>query len=472
MEHIELVRSTVSYITVTANRKKYNLQMIALKKYLNLIPIGDIENELIKTVERFSLDNELILCKDFFLKNDSFTPRNSIVISPVYYIYYTHLVFKIFDKSFFCEEDKVCFSRTKIKSFYSGELIYTDQKDIIEKCATFDRSYNLFKMEREKLENKYIYKFDVQNFFDSISISNLILKLKMSFPGNEDVIELERFFSICNMHTLPQLHYSIASSLLSQFYLNDFDNILEVFLYKNNQYLIRFVDDMYIYQDYPFVERDLNNLKDLICTLLWKDNLTVNLNKSRLVKPDEFEEMFKLTGGSNYEEELEFVTEKFIEDEASQLVTNPMFIEFFNELNDLYLNQGTDITLYQKKLSDLSSDDHSKIFNNIIYGEKWRNLDDEVLYKLIKNWRYVFFNPNQFTVLFVKVNRYLENKRKEEYPFVRELLNHFHQVNEPSIREIITVITYLNQNRNKNKDILMKISYLSPEYTKYLKKYT
>lgn len=468
---ISIPHLTINYMRALSKKKMYNPQVRSIKGMLFQAE-DRLLIELKKSFKEFRKSNELIISKDFHFKNDSFTPRNMLLISPMYYMYYTNLIFHIFEGSKFLSEGILNFSNERMRIFYSGILEYTNNIDTISKNATFDKSYNQFKRCRENIFNKHILKIDIKDFFNSIPIPKLIQKLKKCF-GEESIYinELECFFVECNISTLPQFHYSIGSSILSQFYLKEFDEGIQTYLNDKDAMLLRFVDDMYISKNEPFSDKEYHTIIDNINSLLWKDNLVLNINKTKLFLMDEFEENYKLVDLDGYDEELDYIVEENIKQRAIEIIEDDSFFNLLMKLNELYDEQGVNIKKYKTYLEEISDDDHSKIFNSIIYSNKWMKVDADKLFEMIKCWKYIFFNPSQFTIFFIKVTRYLENKNKEEYPYIKNFLNYFYKLNEPVLREIISVNTYLYQNKRKNGEILNVLKNINSSYVEFIEKY-
>lgn len=465
---------TISYIKVLSNKKVYNVQSIAIKKMLATKPVKEIKEQLNKSVYRFCEDNQLILARDFLYKNDSFTPRNMYVISPIYYAYYTNLVFKIAKKLLDSNSDELNFSNKYMKIYYSGILEFNNDIEKVNSNAIFNKSYNLFKKEGEKHFDKHVIKVDIKDFFNSITIKKLIAKLKSKVGDINEVNELEKFFSYCGFNTLPQLHYSIASSILSQIYLMDFDNKLKEILRENNLYLIRFVDDMYIFKEAEELKlRDVNELLDSINSILWLDDLLLNSSKTKVLKPKEYEENFKLVNRVSFNE-LSFSSEQIIEDKANEVIDNGNFTDLICQLCELEKNSGIDIKKYLNLLDkyiSINGEDSNKIINNIIFSGKWKRLSPNDLMKLTGNWRYILFNPSQFTVLFVLINRYLERHKIVDGSNIKKLLSYmFRRVNY-KFRETLVIVAYLFQNKKKNKELLDKIKYLNNNYVEFIECY-
>jgi hypothetical protein len=98
--------------------------------------------------------------RDFVYKNDYFTPRNVYLINPLYYTFYTYLVFSIVYTSS-REKSIFDFSRKQMRIFYSGLLdIRLNQKEI-KRNARYNSSYKMYQEEREKHLGKPALKIDL-----------------------------------------------------------------------------------------------------------------------------------------------------------------------------------------------------------------------------------------------------------------------------------------------------------------------
>lgn len=86
---------TYYYVSVMASIKKYNLQSIAINKFVQKINKQDFINQLNKPFDEFNRLYSPFLARDIIFKSNSITTRNSILISPAHYFYYTKLVYDL-----------------------------------------------------------------------------------------------------------------------------------------------------------------------------------------------------------------------------------------------------------------------------------------------------------------------------------------------------------------------------------------
>ena len=237
----ELVLNIAYYYVITvAKSKPYNIQMKAILNEFNNKSI-DI-NSYIETFETFNNNNEAFICKDFVYKNNLATYRKFYIASPSLYLYYTFQVFELY-----FDITKNIFNSSNIDIYYSG-IVKENFKEIKENCD-FNNQYEKYKKKQSEYKNNYVLITDIANFFDSISIDALLRKcdsLISSYRGREAINNLKSLFIKFNIVSLPQLHYSIASSLLSQIYLVDITKEVDQLLQQNNWVGVRFVDDFCI----------------------------------------------------------------------------------------------------------------------------------------------------------------------------------------------------------------------------------
>ncbi|MCK2158699.1 reverse transcriptase domain-containing protein [Exiguobacterium sp. 17-1] len=462
---------TYSYVFAISDQK-YNPQMIANMNLFKKLGKDKIIEILSFPIEKFCNKYDPHKVRDFVYKNDYFTPRNVFLINPIYYIYYTYLVFKIIYKDL-GKSGEINFSDGNMKVFYSGLLdIRFSQPDIIKK-GKYKNSYKLFQKEREKYLGKSVLTVDVQDFFNSISISNLTKKLK-SIIGQKKIVEdLEYFFKYCDLESLPQFHSSIASSILSQIYLTNFDAKVKELLVREKLQLIRYVDDMYIIHDGKNIDRKKNNsILNELSYYLWKDKLVLNTSKTKMLSPDEYKHITELKE-TNYEDSIKFSSEKLIEDKALDVIESGTLNILIDELCEIEKNDGIDLEKYKllsNKYLSIENDNVSKVIKNIIYSKKWINLDVESLKKIILNWEYILFNPSEFTVLYILVYKYLEENKLiiDERSKMKQILNYLFKNDVFTLRDTLVAVSYLFQNKIMHQDLLKKISLVNPDYIKYL----
>lgn len=470
----KIARLAIDYVLGMSRSKKFNPQAIA-----NIRSSNDFEKDIIllnMSAIQFCNIVEFHKVKDFIYKNDYFTPRRMFIISPTYYVYYTTLVFRIAEKYLSKKTAKLDFSKDRVNVFYSGLLDLAPLKKNIAKRAQFNESYRRFQKKREKYFGFPVLKIDIQDFFHSIKTVELIRKLRVLLGNDKMIDDLEYFFRYCEFDSLPQLHYSIASSILAQFYLMDFDARMQSILFRDNLHLIRFVDDMYIIHldGVESIKRN-NNLLNEISYFLWEDSLVLNTNKTKILSIEEYKEDYELVK-SNYIDQTPYSAEKLIDKKAQEALNNEELAELIEKLCELEKNNGIDLLEYSKLMKfylSIDGEEVGKVLNNIIYSGKWRGLENDKLIKIVDNWRYILFNPTQFTVLFLLVYRFLEKQKalNDNGQKVNQILNYLFKENIFTFRDTLVAISYLFQSSFDNEDLLNKVREVSNEYVEFIERF-
>jgi hypothetical protein len=474
MDHLSIANLTFKYVLSMSNSKKYNPQTIANKNVLNNYGLAGIKKELDREIKDFCEKYSPMKARDFIYKNDYFTPRNMYLINPLYYTYYTNIVFKIANL-FLANETKIGFSNDRMRIFYSGILDFNLSEKEIRKNAMFNYSYKSFQREREIYLGKPVLKIDLQDFFNSIKVKRLINKLKNYFGEQKVIDDLEYFFNFCEFEQLPQLHYSIASSILSQIYLMDFDTKIKELLERENLYLIRFVDDMFIiHLDGKLNEKKNNSMLNEISYFLWEDELVLNSSKTKLLSPEEYKCSVELINIEYNDNQKSFLSEKIIDERAEEIISNRDLIILIETLCQLEESVGIDLKRYRELVNEyisIEGEDARKVLNNIIFSEKWRYLKDEDLLTIVKNWKYILFNPSQFTILYMLVCRYLESKKLIDGSKVKKILNYLYRNKYFNFRDTLVAVAYLFQNNKKNKELLKRVETVNKNYVDFIESF-
>lgn len=463
------------YVLVMSKKKRYNAQTAANYNYLNRIGKKKAIQIIQSKKNIFYDTHEPWIVKDFVYKNDYFTPRNMYLINPLYYLYYTYLVFEI-SSLFLNRRGILDFSRENMSVFYSGTLNFNTRKSEINKYALFNHSYSRFQQKRKEYFGKPVLKIDIQNFFQNIKINRLILKLRELYGNRSIINELELFFRRCKFDTLPQLHYSIASSILSQFYLQEFDDRIDELLTDEQLFLIRFVDDMYlVHLNGTGAIKKNNNILNQLSYFLWEDELALNTSKTKMLSVEEYRNDYE-TSKSEYNDVGSFSPEKIIDEKTTRILEDGSFISFIKELCELEKEKGIDLSEYKRLMVEYLSvegEDANKVLNNLIFSNKWKNMSDRDLKKIIYSWKYILFNPSVFTVLYIFVYEFLEKKGaiKDNGKKIKRILNYLFRNKLFTFRDTLIAVSYLFQRNFEHRDLLKKIEGVNPVYVQFVDKY-
>ncbi|MCD8865285.1 hypothetical protein [Staphylococcus arlettae] len=419
-----------NYVITVAKSKPYNIQMKAILNEFNNKSI-DI-NSYIKTFENFNNNNEAFICKDFVYKNNLATYRKFYIVSPSLYLYYTYQTFELY---FDIIKKNNIFNYSHIDIFYSG-IVNEDFKAIKENCD-FNNQYEEYKNKQAEYKNNYVLITDIANFFESINVDVLLSKcnsLVFSYRGKDAINNLKGLFMRFNIASLPQLHYSIASSLLSQIYLVDITREADQLLQQNNWSGVRFVDDFCINLNKKFTYKDINKFLHEYSNLLYKENLNLNLSKTKRLTPKNFEKLISTNKDkSGYDENIKSIEEylnlkkgKYSVNDSIKKKANSLledagneFMNFIVEVKKIYKSYGLDIKRYNKKVDkyfSINKEDSSKVIKHFIFNQEWKKEISEIdLKTIIECKELIYFDPMNFTILYCLIHSYLNISKNSHF---------------------------------------------------------
>lgn len=471
MSEEEILIYSYDYLMSGARGRKYNLQFIAINNYFN-------KKENYPKLEDYNLDYddfikkyESFCVRDFVYKKDYYSTREMYLISPSHYLYYTFNVFKYF----YGNQERLNFSKNNIKVFYSGLLSFSDSNIYIN--SNYSNSYNKFQSEKLSFVGGRALVLDIQDFFKNISTKTLIEKLfeyNRSSECEKSINNLDNFFKVNNFGSLPQLHYSISSSVLSQFYLISFTEEMNNILADEDCKAVRFVDDMVISLPKNKRKKKMNEVLNKLTYYLWKDRLNLNSSKTKFLETTEYEKLVTLLEPS-YSDEISsnYVSNKIIDDKVDWLLKNQAqnLIEFFDKLRKCFLSYSVDLEEYHNYINEyiaIDGDHATKVINHLIFGKKWHSLDKEVLIKLVEDNTYVFFNPMQFTTFFLLVIKHLKLLGYYDPSILDNFINELKNKNALTFREGVITIQYFLQMKLSDKELITKMEKINKKYVEFL----
>lgn len=481
MKDSEILFRAYQYVYEMAKSKPYNIQSIAINIFFGKInnnPVNDAT--YLCGYEEFCKKHPISSAKDFIYKRDYYTTREMYLISPSHYLYYTFNVFKYFFKNF--GEKKIDFSTKNIQINYSGMITF-EKFAPIKDYSKFNYSYELFQDKKNSFIGDRVLVMDIQDFFKNINTSRLIDKLKerdILKSSTSDINNISNFFKYNHFNSLPQMHYSIASSALSQFFLEDFTKEMDHILAKENCEGTRFVDDMYIRIPKRKRIKTINNMLNKFTYYLWKDGLNLNSTKTKVLDKNKYEKNVELAEDSYSEEQInkrrKYFTERLITNKVDKLLANDakLLRNFFLKLKELDDKNGIDLTEYHKLVDEFIAIDGehiSKVINNLIYGSKWKSLNIDTLNELIANNNFVFFNPSQFTTFFILIYEHLKLIKKLNDDFLSELINTLKYGDIYTFRESIITIQHFVQSKKLDDELVKKMIVVNKDYIDFLQKY-
>lgn len=179
---------------------------------------------------------------------------------------------------------KVDSKSPNIFSYYGGDIQWTNEKLVYNKKSIYYRHYhNLFKrkvteLSDEKEANRILVQLDIQNYFDELSISNLLRLINnyakpselKKYQYDELTQELIQFFFMyLHGNNLPQSSNNIFSGYIGYLYMIFGDHIVEDVVnsvrfdkHIEEYKIVRYVDDIYLSLDLPKDEKSNSLLSE------------------------------------------------------------------------------------------------------------------------------------------------------------------------------------------------------------------
>lgn len=231
---------------------KYYQEYIHNKKYI------DICNKILNNNYKFSIPKKIIISKMGKNKKRvvySFNEDETMVLKLISYLMY------------------------KYDNLFEDNL-YSFRKNNGVKNAI----YNLTK--KNNITNKYAYKVDISNYFNSINISSLLKNLKDDLNDIclYNLIEkiLENDKCIYNSNIISEKKGVMAgvpiSAFLANYYLKDIDSYFR----SQNVIYLRYADDIILFAN---SKEELNTLKDDLINKILEKDLIINKNKEFIYSP-------------------------------------------------------------------------------------------------------------------------------------------------------------------------------------------
>lgn len=485
MNATEILQLSFKYIN--AIDKSYNLQYKAIKNFFNRKSnyLNKNQNYYLGDYNTLLSKYDTDLTKDFIYKNDYFTTREMYLISPAHYLFYTFNVFQYLYQVF---GTQINFSSSQIEVFYSGNITFDSSK--VKENANFNTPYNNFIQHRNSYVGHKVLSIDLQDFFKNIKIQHLVNKLthhakernNYTTEVKSSIKNIEDFLSY-NFSSLPQLHHSIASSVLSQIYLINFTNKMSQRLKNISKDLVatRFVDDMYIRIPKWTRTKKIHLLLDQINYDLWEEHLNLNSNKTKIYTKQQFEknsQLGSLNESTPINPQKKFSQSTLIQNKVNDLLQNngKKLKEFFKMLNYTESTSGSDIHRYKKVLKkyiEVDNGNVSKVFNELIFGnqfKKYLNIND--MLEILKNNNYILFNPSQLTIFFIQINNELKKLTDNKIDYIERLdtliSNNIRM--DSKLKNNIIIANYFLQNQ-KRVCSLDYLKHLNKSYSSFIEKY-
>ena len=187
----------------------------------------------------------------------------------------------------FNRDDNIIF---KFIAYY----LYVFDEIFGKNCYSFRRGYGAKDAIRKfrgnkKYSEKYCYKADISNYFNSIDVDILINKIE--FLKEKDIKLYNLFKKVLNeekvyegKNIIKECHGAMAGTPCSPFFANIYLTDVDDYFEKGNVEYFRYSDDVLIFAD---SKEELDELVDNFKEKIKEYNLTINNDKVMYTKPGE-----------------------------------------------------------------------------------------------------------------------------------------------------------------------------------------
>ena len=142
-------------------------------------------------------------------------------------------------------------------------------------------------LKKEDIDSCYVYKLDIQNYFNSINVDKLLPMLKDVLSDDdrlysllENVLCIDK--AIINDEVVSESHGVMAGTPISTFLANVYLSDLDRYFQQNNVHYARYSDDIIVFAE--SIEK-LEEHKQYIYSVIQNKGLAINPSKENLFLP-------------------------------------------------------------------------------------------------------------------------------------------------------------------------------------------
>lgn len=414
----------------------------------------------IKNGQFLELDSTYKKAIRYIQKGDGSLRRTSL-ISPLNYLILL---------SIGCEVEK--YYKHKRKTDDKHASVYCSSSFGLEATEQYKKSYNEYRTSIQYGHDSYSYyfKIDIKNFYDFIDVDklfNLIEEEKIF--DTRSILLLSTFIKLIGDGRFPTVDgHGGLSYLATNVYLDTLDfstqKWIEDRLESKDYYLVRYVDDLYIFFNSDTDERAelfATDLLDYVRDLYIGFNLYLNESKQvRLGKTSEVSEEVSVRfydffiNGEHLNYELYYSTKDLL--------------EFFKRINEMPKHASSDnfsyaLDAFKKKDLEISRSD---ILNGFLYNNSKIFENDEIVRQLdsiiLRNIRFLKLSVKQLVVAILNTkNRELIKK------MLNQIFENYREGRQTKYDELI-IVEYLIQRGLKHKELISKLNESNVEVGEYI----
>ncbi|WP_312499083.1 AbiA family abortive infection protein [Enterococcus sp.] len=442
------------------------------KMYLQMYPFSLIDEEwenitseiffeeFIKTGKFLEFDSTYFNPVRYTQKGDG-SLRRTILVSPLSYLILLATG---------CEIERQYRYKQKVKNTHAS--IYCSSSFGLDPTELYKKSYDEYRTSLQYGHDQfsYYFKIDITNYYDSIDVNRLfkLIEDEKILDARSSLL-LSTFIKTIGNGNFPTIDsHGGLSYLATNVYLDNLDAATQIWIESRKEcegyYLVRYVDDLYI-----FFNSDTDELAELFATDLLdyvRDlyiGFNLRLNESKQVRIKKTSELLEEITISFYDF---FVNGENIDYELYYSIED--LVEFFNRIESMPQHASSDD--FDKALDAFKKIDiemsRSDILNGFIYSNK-RAFENEAIVTqlssiLSKNIRFLKLSVKQLVVSVLNTGNGCLVKK-----MLNQVFKNYRNSNQNKYDELI-IIEYLIQRGFKHDDLIAKITESSPELSKYI----
>ena len=412
------------------------------------------------------LFNETILHTDNYLQKSDGSFRNSSLVSPIIFLI-LQAIGKTVSESYLAKRPSGIFT------YYAGN--YEEMR------CSYKHDYNEFFNHVNTATEVFSHfiRTDIRDFFTSINPDTLmhcidgIVNVDTVQISQKHLLLYKELLTFCGTGRFPIIENCVACSYLATVvYLDEIDCLLHDYIIERvpeitSFFMIRYVDDLYIFLNSDMSDKELskiyNDIRNVYSSIMKKYGLALNTQKCCLKPVSKINEELRKSLYNEYVNDIKC--------EIAQLCPNGM-VNFIERLKDELASDHLSIEKYNEiidasfSLPDVECTP-DEIFNYYVYNKNDILQSPQIvnaINELVQHdTSFISLDPKRLTIMIMKCKSDVA---------IRGVLNDLfikYRAGKWNSYDTSIAINYLIQGRFRHRDLLLVISeYCPPLYHYYL----
>lgn len=407
-------------------------------------------------------NNSVLFRTNNFITKNSGGFRNSQLLSPFLFLIQQAISIEIQKRYQVRRKNNV-----NLIAFYSGNFEF--------RRILYKNEYKEFTKWNNYYAESYPYfiKTDLSDYFANIDLNKLINLVnkrcdKKFMPLQQKTIV--DIFRYCGNGKYPLVQNSVSSSFLATIvYLDDIDVELGKFIDKlsdvEDYKLIRYVDDLYIWlkpKNNSNLNYAYNEIRSDYSSLLHKQGLTLNTNKTGLYRSKEISDQLKKTIYDDVINAQESAIDEYVEstnwtENVKKFIDDLLLAQFNNELNKESFEKLVIKCFKPDRMIEFTGEEILKyiIYDNNTYLQNLEVVDSLISLIQRSGVSFIYLSPQLLTAMILNT---ANSQNKNEA--IKTLLNQLFIRNKNELinsYDIMIIVQYLLLTHFQHYDLKEKI---------------